>query len=268
MLAVSTDSLFIRLADIGGFDVTFWIGVFTALVLFALLTIRDRRPPFALVRSNGWPLWLAGALQATSTSAFVLAVTNTSVANVVVIIAAAPLIAAVLSTLILHEPSPRRVWIAVAAVVVGVLIVVSGSLGGGSLGGDLLALLAITLFGCSLVLLRRYPDIDRMAMVLLGGIGMALIAAAPATLLGHSGRTWLALALMGLIFGPLARVLIAEAPKHLPAAEVGLFAPVETVAATVWAWLFFSEAPAFTTIIGGVIIVAAVIWGTWQPQTR
>ena len=61
MLAVSTDSLFIRLADIGGFDVTFWIGVFTALVLFALLTIRDRRPPFALVRSNGWPLWLAGA---------------------------------------------------------------------------------------------------------------------------------------------------------------------------------------------------------------
>lgn len=266
MLGISTDSLFIRLADTGGFDITFWIGVFSALVLFAMIIIVRKRSPLAIVRSGGWPLWLGGALQAASTCVFVLAVTKTSVSNVVVIIAAAPIIAAVLSTLILREPSPRRVWIAVGAVVVGVLIVVSASIGGGTLTGDLLALLAITLFGCSLVLLRRFPSIDRMAMVALGGVGMAAIAVIPATLTGHTGRTWLAFALMGLVFGPLARVLIAEAPKHLPAAEVGLFAPVETVAASVWAWVFFSEAPTVTTVVGGVVIVAAVVWGTWQPS--
>ncbi len=264
MLAVSTDSLFIRLADIDGFDVTFWIGAFTTIVLTTLVTVRDRRLPVDLIRHGGWPLWLAGVLQAGSTCVFVLAVTKTSVANVVVIIAAAPLIAAVLSTIILKEPSPRRVWIAVAVVIVGVLLVVSGSLGGGTFGGDLLAVAAITQFGCSLVLLRRFPTIDRMAMVLLGGIGMALIAVVPATLFGHSTKTWAALMLMGLVFGPLARVMIAEAPKHLPAAEVGLFAPVETVTATLWAWVFFSEAPAATTVLGGVIIVSAVLWGTWQ----
>lgn len=264
MLGVSTDSLFIRMADIDGIDVTFWVGVFTALVLFIMLTIRDRQPPLDLIRRGGWPLWLAGVLQAGSTCVFVLAVTMTSVANVVVIIAAAPLIAAGLSTVILKERSPRRLWIAVGVVIVGVLIVVSGSLGGGALTGDLLAVAAITQFGCSLVLLRRFPEIDRMALVLLGGVGMALISVVPATLFGHPPTTWLALVLMGFLFGPLARVMIAEAPKHLPAAEVGLFAPVETLAATIWAWLFFSEAPAATTVVGGVIIVSAVLWGTWQ----
>lgn len=267
MLGISTDSLFIRLADTDGFDITFWIGIFTALVLFSTMLVRDQRTPLAAIREGGWPLWTAGAMQAVSTCVFVLAVTQTSVSNVVVIIAAAPIVAAVLSTLILNEPSPRRVWIAVAIVGAGVILVVSGSIGGGAIVGDLLALLAITVFGFSLVLLRRFPRIDRTAMVALGGVGMAIIAFVPATITGHTGRTWLALALMGLMFGPISRVLVAEAPKHLPAAEVGLFAPVETVAASVWAWLFFSEAPTITTVIGGVIIVSAVLWGTWRPVT-
>ncbi len=266
MLAVSTDSFFIRLADVDGYDVTFWVGVFTAVSLFSLITIRQRRSPVAGIRTGGPPLWVAAALQAGSTSVFVLAVTKTSVANVVVIIAAAPLTAAGFAWLLLRERTSRRVWIAIAVSMVGIIVVVSGSAGGGTLTGDLLAVAAIIQFGLSLVVLRRHPDVDRMLMVAIAGVGMAVIAAAPGTLWGHSAKTWVALTLMGFIFGPLARVLIAEAPKHLPAAEVGLFAPVETVAATLWAWLFFAEAPPATTVIGGFVIVAAVLWGTAAPS--
>ncbi len=262
MLAVSTDSFFIRLADIDGFDVTFWVGIFTAASLFTLVVLRDRRSPLANIRHGGPGLWTAAALQAGSTSVFVLAVTNTSVANVVVIIAAAPLTAAGFAWLLLREQTTRRVWIAIAVSMVGILVVVSGSFGGGTLVGDLLAVAAIIQFGLSLVVLRKHPDVDRMLMVAIAGVGMAAIAVIPGTLWGHDAQTWIALTLMGLIFGPLARVLIAEAPKHLPAAEVGLFAPVETVAATIWAWLFFSEPPTMTTVVGGVIIVLAVLWGT------
>ena len=138
--------------------------------------------------------------------------------------------------------------------------------GGLGLDGDLFAIAAITQFGISLVLLRRFPGIHRMAMVALAGVGMALIAVIPATLTGHSATAWLAVGLMGAIFGPLSRVLIAEAPKHLNAAEVGLFVPVETVAASLWAWLFFSEVPPGTTVIGGIVVVLGVLWGTWQPR--
>ena len=82
MLSVSTDSLFIRLADIDGFDVTFWIGVFSVAVLGAILTLRERRAPFRLIVKGGWPLWLAGALQAGSTCLFVLAVTQLSLIHI------------------------------------------------------------------------------------------------------------------------------------------------------------------------------------------
>ena len=206
-------------------------------------------------------------MQALSTSAFVLAVTHTSVSNVVVIVAAAPMFAAGLSALLLGERTSRRVWIAIALVISGVVVVVSGSLGQGQVLGDLFALGAIFLFGCSLVLLRRFPDINRTLMVGLGGIGMSLIAVIPAALSGYSGTTWIALVLMGAVFGPISRVVLAIAPRYLPAAEVGLFTPVETVAASLWAWLFFAEAPVLTTYIGGAIVVGAVIWGIRQPKT-
>lgn len=266
MLGVSTDSFFIRLADADGFDVTFWVGVFTAIVTLMTTKFVHKIPPLRMSIDGGWPLWLAAALQACSTSAFVMAVTFTSVSNVVVIIAAAPMFAAGLSALILGERTSRRVWIAIAIVIFGVLIVVSGSIGGGMLRGDLFALAAIFQFGCSLVLLRKYPDINRTLMVGLAGIGMALIAVGPATLFGHDTRTWIALGLMGAVFGPLSRVLLAIAPRHLSAAEVGLFTPVETVAATLWAWLFFAETPVATTYIGAVIVVGAVIWGVRRPK--
>lgn len=266
MLLVSTDSFFIRLADTDGFDVTFWIGVLSTIVLFSISKVVHGINPITGVRDGGWPLWLASALQAGSTSLFVLAVTETSVSNVVVIIAAAPMFAAALSSMILGERTSRRVWLAIGAVIVGVLIVVSGSYGGGSMIGDVYALGAIFLFACSLVLLRRHGEVNRTLLVGLAGIGMALIAVGPADIWGHSTTTWISLVLMGALFGPLARVLLAIAPRHLPAAEVGLFTPVETVAASAWAWLFFDEAPALATIFGGIVIVSAVIWGTWTPR--
>lgn len=267
MLGISTDSFFIRLADVDGFDITFWVGVFMAISAAAISVFVHKVNPVAGIRDGGLPLWAAGALQAGSSSVFVIAVTLTSVSNVVVIVAAAPVFAAGLSALVLGERTERRVWFAIAMVLVGVVIVVSGSFGGGSVFGDLLALCAILQFGVSLVLLRKYPELDRTLMVMLGGVGMACIAVLPATrLVGHESKTWIALLLMGLVFGPVARILLSVATRYLPAAEVGLFTPTETVAASLWAWMFFQEAPAATTFIGGAIIVAAVLWGTWTPR--
>lgn len=266
MLGVSTDSFFIRLADIDGFDVTFWVGVFTAVVTFATSSLVHDVNPIGRALDGGWPMWCGALLQACSTSAFVLAVTFTSVSNVVVIIAAAPIFAAGLSALVLGERTSRRVWIAIGIVTIGVLIVVSGSFGGGQLRGDLFALAAIFQFGCSLVLLRKHPELNRTVMIGLAGIAMAGIAVVPATLTGHDATTWVALVLMGALFGPISRVLLAIAPRYLPPADVGLFTPVETVAASMWAWLFFAEVPPTRTYVGGVIVVAAVFWGMRQPS--
>jgi drug/metabolite transporter (DMT)-like permease len=96
----------------------------------------------------------------------------------------------------------------------------------------------------------------------LGGAIMATVAVWPAQITGHNTETWLSLLAMGAVFGPLARVMLASAPRFLSAAEVGLFAPVETVFASFWAFLFFSEVPVAATWIGGGIVLGALLWGT------
>jgi drug/metabolite transporter (DMT)-like permease len=262
MLSISTDSLFIRVADAEGFDVTFWVGVFTAIVMTSVIVFHQRTTPLVLARRDGWVLLVAAGLQATMTTFFVLAVKNTSVSNVVVIIAASPLFAAGFGWLWLREKTSRRVWISIAVSVMGILIVMSGSIGGGSFGGDVLAVGAIATFALGIVLLRRYPGISRTMVVGLGGAIMATVAVWPAQITGHNTETWLSLLAMGAVFGPLARVMLASAPRFLSAAEVGLFAPVETVFASFWAFLVFSEVPVAATWIGGGIVLGALLWGT------
>ena len=267
MLIVSTDSPLTRMADTNGFNITFWMGVMTFVVLTGVV-IAQGKNPIELIRLGGRPLIVLSVLQASSTTAFVLAVTKTAIANVVVIIAIAPMMAAALSWFMLRERTSLRVWAAIFASVVGIVIVVSGSFGGGSVTGDLLALLAVGLFSISLVILRGRPEVSRMMMVALAGVGMSAIAFIPATLWGHPAKTWLAIFLLGAILGPTARVMLASAPRYLPAAQVSLFTPVETIAATVWAYIFFDEQPPGRTYVGGVIVIAAVVLGIWQQNNE
>lgn len=267
MATLSTDSLFIRLADTGTYDVVFWVGLLTALVLLVvpgLVSPRDLRDQLA---GRGGAVALLGVLQAAALLLFVVAVQHTAVANVVAILAAAPLAGALFGWLWLHERPARHVWIAMVACAAGVAVVVTGSAGGGGLLGVSCAVGAIVAFALAAVALRRCPDVSRSLVVGLGGALLALVTLPQATVTGHSATTWFALVAMGAVVGPLARVLIASAPRYLPAAEVTLFTPVETVLATLWAFFAFGETPALRTCIGGAIILASVAYGVWPRRS-
>jgi drug/metabolite transporter (DMT)-like permease len=266
MLVISTDSLITRAADAEGWDVAFWYGAFSTPAMALYLTIAERGRPMAAVQRSGWPVLVSGALQTVSTTAFILAIKNTTVANVVVIIAAAPLITAVLARVLLGERTNTRTWVAIAMAMAGILVVVSGSLGGGGITGDLLAVLAISAFGLNLTIWRHLPDMSRILVLVVAGVITTITAATQAEITGHPTRTYLLIALMGFALGPLGRVALASATRYLPAAEVSLFTPVETIAASLWAWLFFSEVPSGTTWIGGAAIVAALVYGTALGQ--
>ena len=262
MVVLSTDSLFARAADAERFDVVFWVGLLTAAVTTAIGGVRHRSWPVALVRRGGRPLVVAAVLQATTLTCFVVAVRTTTVSNVVAIIAAAPLAAAALAWILIGERSARRVWVAAALSGVGVLVVVGGSLGSGDVRGDLLAVGAIVAFSGAASVLRRHPALDRTTMVGLGGAIMAVVAS-PAATTSHSAGTWWALIAMGAVVGPTARVMLAAAPRYLTVGEVGLFAPLETVLATLWAYLAFDEVPAASTWIGAAIVLGSLLWANW-----
>jgi drug/metabolite transporter (DMT)-like permease len=262
MLLVSTDSYFIREADFDSWTIAFFFGLYSAIALSALYRFRADESPRDAFRRAPRPLLTVAALASTSQIAFTAAVNNTAVSNVVVIVAATPIFAAVLAWVVLRERTERRVAIAIAMTVVGIVVVVSGSFGAPTLDGDLLALLAIVSFATSVIVWRRHPELSRPLALAVSSATMAVVAAPFASFDDVPLRVLVAVGLMGLIFNPLGRVSYTSAPRYAPASEVALFTPIETVAATAWAWMFFSERPSAQTVVGGVIVIAAVLYGT------
>ncbi len=269
MFLVSTDSLLIRVAErdseIDGWTIAFMVGLFSTPVAWSMATRSLGRR--VLVEAILWrrQLLTTGIVSAIGTTSFLTAVTLTSVSNVVAIIAAGPIFAAVLARIALHERTSGRTWRAIACTVAGITVIVGGSMSGGGVGGDLMALVAIIGFSVNLVIWRRYPDLPRTLVVAMAATMTALLTAWPADLALVDRRAFFATLLMGGLFGPVARLCMSTATRHAPAAEVSMFTPVETVTASLWVWLWFDEVPPTPTFIGGALVVAAVAYGLTGP---
>lgn len=267
MLLVSTDTLFIRLSRADPWDMAFLVALFALPIMCVLAWRVDDRASRDGIAAHARPLLIVSMLAGVSQIAFIAAVTRTSVANVVTIVAAAPILAALVGWLVFGERTTRRVWTAIGITVIGIIVVVAGSLGSPTLDGDLLAMLAIAAFGASINVWRRYPDMS--VFVGLGGSAFIMLAISVWFMDPANFDTRLVLAAigMGMIFNPLGRICHASAPRFASASEVALFTPVETVTAPIWAWLAFSEVPPAQTVAGAVIIIAGVLYGTVLPTT-
>lgn len=268
MLLVSTDSFFVRTADFDAWTISFVFGIASTVSLGTYFLATTAEPPTQAIRREPWTLAGLALLSAFTQIAYVGAVNHTAVSNVVVIVAATPIATAALAWLVLRERTERRVVVAIVITVAGIVIVVGGSLGTPTIDGDLLALLAVVLVSLSLVLWRRSPDINRPLALALSSATMAAVTAPFAQIGDAPLRVFIAGGLMGLVFNPLGRLSYTSAPRYAPTAEVALFSPVETVAATVWAWWFFSERPSIATVTGGVIVLAGVLFGTVGRRQR
>ncbi len=268
MLAVSTDSLWVRVSRAEAVDVAFWVACCSLVVYSTLGRRLDRRPPLESLRTHPLPLAAVGSLGAVSQISFITAITHTRVANVVAIVAASPLLAAGCAWLALGERITARVGVAISVTMAGIAVIVAGSLGQPSLRGDLLALLAVAAFAANLTIWRRYPELSRRAGLSISAVMVVAatsLAASPFTL---DVRAYLAVAAMGLCFNPLGRLANSNAPRFAPVSEVALFTPVETVAGTVWAALFLSELPRPAAVVGAAIVLAGVFYGTVASTTR
>ncbi|MEM7139867.1 MAG: DMT family transporter [Actinomycetota bacterium] len=262
MLLVSTDSFWVRWSEEDSWTIAFWVALFS-LGLYVVIAVVTKEPgPVRAFRSGGWPL-LAVSIGATiSQLAFITALTRTSVANVVVIIAASPVMAALIGRIFLRESTDRRIWIAIAVTFLGVLVIVVRSIGEPTLDGDLLAILAIVAFATNMNLWRRWPAMSRLTGLSTAAVFICVISASVGVTYAIDGRALFAFVGMGLVFNPIGRLFHTHAPRHAPASEVAMFTPIETVAAPIWAWIGFAEVPELWTVVGGVIVIAGMLYGT------
>ncbi|HJL90483.1 MAG TPA: DMT family transporter [Acidimicrobiales bacterium] len=265
MFLVSTDAVLVRLADVDGGTFAFMSGLWSTPLMWTIANRSLGRDLGTRLREYRNPLVLTGVMGAISTTAFVTAVTKTDVANVVAIIGAGPIIAAVTARIALKEHASGRTWLAIAGAIGGILVIVGGSLSAGGATGDLLAIVAISGFGMNITIWRRHPDMPRVLIVAMTATCTVVLTALMANPLSLDRTGLMATLAMGAVFGPTARFCMTTATRHASAAEVSLFTPVETVSATLWAWLWFNEVPATLTFVGGAVVLAAVFYGVTGP---
>ncbi len=262
MLCVSTDSLWVRVSEAGALDVAFLVSCCALVVHSTFGRWFDRRPALESFRTHPVLVMGVGGLASVSQLAFITAITETRVANVVAIVAAAPLMASLCARLFLGEPITRRVAVAIALTMVGIGMIVSNSVGEPSLRGDFLALVAVMCFAGNMTVWRRFPDLSRRAALWASAAIVVAVTSFAASPFSLDARAYLAIGAMGLCFNPLGRLANSNALRFAPVSEVSLFAPTETVAGTVWAALFLSELPGASTVAGAVVVLAGVFYGT------
>ena len=255
-VAYSTAGLFTKGVSAGAWEVIFWRGVF-AVGFSAAWTVRKGtfRQNSLEFGSSGWVVAIVGAL---GTAAFIPAFKLTSIANVSLIYAIAPLIAAALAWGLIRERISRRTLLGCGGALLGVAIIVSGSLGEISLYGDLLALSMTVAMASIMVIYRKYPGTPGA-----GPTAMQSVLLVPACLaFGQPFETEpfeiVVLACFGLLFA-IAAITLAEGSKRVPSGQTALLSALETPLAPLFAFLLFAEIPGKSTVLGGTIVLVAVL---------
>ena len=244
--------------DAGSWTILGWRGVIGGAGITAYVWFRKRNQPVRDVfrlGSQGWVLATVGGIGSVT---FIVAFKNTFVANVSVIYATIPFVAALLERAVRGEPVRRRTFNAATASILGVIIIVGGSLGSPNLDGDAVAIAMVVLNALYMVLIRTFTDTDP---VLAGAASGPMLFAAGwlfADLLDVSGRDAALLVVFGLVFAG-GTILWIEGTKLIPAAESGLLGSAETPIAIAMAWIILSEVPPVASIIGAAIVFATIL---------
>ena len=252
----SSAGIFTKGVTAGAWEVIFWRGVFAGVFTTGWIAKRGAvRREFLKMGKSGIAVAIVLAL---GTSAFIPAFKFTSIANVSLIYAVAPLIAAVMAWVLVKEPLTRRVLLGSLVALVGVLVIVSGSIGELHLRGDLLALFMTVCMAGVMVIYRMHPETPGAGPSVL----QSLILIVPSLIFGTPFETAPSeiaiLAGFGLLFA-VASVTLAEGAKRVPAGQTALLSALETPLAPVLAFLIFTEVPNQASFVGGAIVLVAVL---------
>ena len=261
VLVLSPDALLLRLLAANHWTVVFWRGVLLFLALGLVMTLLRRGRPVAAFTAVGrWGL-VSSVFYGTASALFVYAITHTAVANTLVIIAGTPLLAAIMSRVLLGERVAAETWLATVVTLAGIALVVGEGLRRGTWDGDLAAFGVAFLQAGNFTLLRHRKHINMVPATALGGLwsGLAVLALGLARPLAMPASDIPVMALLGLVVIPVAFGLITTGPRFITAPEVGLLMLLETVLGPLWVWLALGEHAGAQAIAGGVLVVATLV---------
>jgi len=252
------------------FEVTFWRSFFTVAALLISLTMMRGtsywRGFFRLPRV----VWISGAYWSVQFTAFMLAITLTSVANVLVTMALSPLITALFARFFLKHKLPTRTWVAILVAGLGIAWMFGKQAASGtSLVGTLVSLMVPLAAASNFTTMQHVghrkraasdaPTQDMLPAVLIGAVISVLFTLPLALPFQASAHDLQLLSLLGVIQLALPCLLLVYVSRRLPAPEIALLCLLEVIFGVTWAWLGAGEQPSSSTFIGGTLVLAALI---------
>ncbi|MGB7503109.1 MAG: DMT family transporter [Azonexus sp.] len=257
------------------FEVTFWRSLFTALSLVLALTALRGPGLWRVLLHSGRLFWASSLCWAVMFTAFMVALTLTTVANVLVTMAIGPMVAALFSRIFLGKHMPLRTWLAILVAAAGILWMFGAEAGnGGSLLGSLVACAVPVAGAANWTLLQQVGESgagapDMLPAVLVGALISAAVSLPLAWPLQASGHDLGLLALLGTVQLALPCLLIVRLSRELPAPEIALLALLEVLFGVVWAWLWAGEHLSVSTMLGGALVLGALIANeAWTLRRR
>jgi drug/metabolite transporter (DMT)-like permease len=263
-VAFSTAGFFAREAPVDLWAMVFWRNLFGSAALAALLLASKEGASWrAILRLGRWG-WATIVASSIATICYLAALARTSVADVSIIYATAPLITALIAWLWLRERTSRTTLCAAALALLGVAITFAGSIGGGALFGDGLALAMALCLALMTVVARRHT---RLPVLLTACIACSVAALAVLPLGWAAGASFAVswrdaawLAGFGIVTMGVALPCYLAGAARVPAGQAMLISAAEMPMAPLWVWLAFAEIPTNASLLGGGVVALAIVW--------
>ena len=243
-----------------------------SVFLYLVIRIRSGESPFVQIRRVGLPAIIAGLSLVAAYSGGIYAIQNTSVANAMLLFATAPFMAAVLGWIVLREPVRRATWVAIAVAIGGIAIMVADKSGSVALMGSLAALGSALGFAIFTVALRWGKTGEMLPSVFVSGLFAIVITIGVCQYQGLSlmiGARDGGIAMgMGVFQVGAGLILYTLGSRSLPAAELALLSLAEVLLGPFWVWLFLGETATVNTLLGGLVLLAAIAGNALSGKRR
>jgi drug/metabolite transporter (DMT)-like permease len=262
-----------QLESAASFEITFWRSLFTLLTLLIVLPLMGGKAFWIGIRRAGPLLWLSGLCWAVMFTAFLIALTLTSVANVLITLSLGPLFTALVARVVTGQPIAVRTWLAIAVAGLGIAWMFSDQWGGpGVVAGMSVALGVPVAASVHWTVVQHASQkglaIDLVPAVMIGALLSCLITLPLAWPLQGSATDVGWLALLGIFQLALPCVMAVWCARVLHAAEVSLLALLEVVFGIALAWLGAAEEPGQRVLTGGTLVLLALCGNEWWGWRR
>ena len=240
-------------------QILFWRSLFFIIIVTIFLFITYKKNFFISFKKAGIPGLIGGIVLSSGFCGYVFAMYNTTVANTNFIIQTQTIFLAIFGYFFLKEKISKITLASIILAISGIILMVGNSLSPGQMTGNIAAFIMPISFAFLILIIRKYPQIDMVPIQLIAGI-LAMI-------IGYLMSVKIQISIHDIFLGFLAGffqlgfgfILITIGARTTPSAMVGIIMLTEAVFGPLWAWLFINENPPFIVLIGGSIVIFAVL---------